>query len=238
MSDFAEYVRGKTIAVVGPAPAPHDQAAEVDAHDLVFRTSYGFTAQTGWKHTRTAYESGVFPTGYGTRVDVSFYNSGAARMATEGLLDAPLADIDWAIWKYLDTPLPKRGLCAEIRGHRPALNGSPVNVNQITGILWHLSHYEPADVTVFGADFYSSPFSSWYDPAYMANMDLLGLEKHLKAARSHDQQLQRRVVRDVRKRLGWPNGDDRYIAALDMTPEQVEAVLADLEDTIARQTAA
>jgi hypothetical protein len=43
MSSFGEYVAGKTIAIVGPAPAPYDQSAEVDAHDIVYRASYGLS---------------------------------------------------------------------------------------------------------------------------------------------------------------------------------------------------
>jgi hypothetical protein len=78
---FYEYVAGKTIAVVGPAPVPYDQTAEIDAHDIVYRCSYGFTWQLGMDESPagSCWTAGVFPQGTGTRVDVSFYNGMATR---------------------------------------------------------------------------------------------------------------------------------------------------------------
>lgn len=226
---FAEYVNGRTIAVVGPARASYDQSAEVDAHDVVIRTSYGFSAQAGHRRRYDDYVSGVLPSGYGDRVDVSYYNSGATRMAREGRLDAVLADIDWALWKDSETPLPNRGLCHELRTRRPLLNGKLININQVTGILFHLAHYDPADVTVYGADFYVSSPDAWYDPSYVAAVHLRDIAVHVKAHRQHNQETQRFVIRQVRAKKGWPSGDDRFLTALDMTREQHEARTAEIE---------
>ena len=226
---FAEYVNGRTIAVVGPAPSPYDQSAEVDAHDIVIRCSYGFSADGKNRARDHDYVSGVLPSGYGDRADVSYYNSGATRMAREGRLDAVLADIEWALWKDSETPIPKRGLCHELRTRRPLRDGRLINVNQITGILFHLAHYDPADVTVYGADFYVSSPDAWYDPSYRAAVHLREVAVHVKAHRQHDQETQRFVIRQVRAKKGWPSGDDRFLTALDMSREEHEARMAEIE---------
>jgi len=223
---YAEYVRGKTVAVVGPAPAPHDQAAEVDAHDIVIRCSYGFVGNRAFKErAKLDWISGIVPDGYGTRVDVAYYNSLGARVAFEGRLDAVLPDLDWALWKVVQKHPPNRGLCQEREAYRPRRKGKDINVNQVTGILWDLHHFEPADVTVFGADFYTSPFQQWYDPKYAQRQILEDVGAHVKAARIHDQEAQRSVVRTVLERKGWPTGDDRYLNALHMTREEHEALM-------------
>jgi hypothetical protein len=232
MSRFEEYVDGKTIAIVGPAPAPYDQSAEVDAHDIVYRTSYGFSPPldpairmashaelgTDW------FVSGVFPAGYGTRVDMAFYNNQATQQALRGELDQVLVDLDWAMWKT-------GGLTdSQLTRGRP-VHRAPVKVpgteSQVTAMLWDLTHYRPAAVTVFGADFYTGKFEAWYADEYVPN-DLIADPSCWEAAVSsihwHDQDDQRRIVRMVRS-CGWLVGDARYLRALDMTFEESNAIL-------------
>jgi hypothetical protein len=231
MSSFGEYVAGKTIAVVGPAPAPYDQSAEVDAHDLVYRTSYGFhvpkdpaiRTSSSTENGRDWYLPGRFPAGYGTRVDISFYNAGATFMAQRGELDQVLPDLDWATWKIDGVP-------TALTNSRP-VNRPPMKVpgteSQITAILWDLTFYEPARVTVFGADFYTGNFEDWYSPEYLPT-DLMSdpntLMESARATLWHDQADNRRIVKAVRD-LGWLVGDDRYLRALDMTFAEYNAIL-------------
>jgi hypothetical protein len=223
---FDEFVHGKTIAIVGPAPAPYDQSAEVDAHDLVFRTSWGFTGDKPLtQKSDTTFDPAAFPSGYGTRVDVAFYNGLGVRLACEGRLDHILPHLKWALWKQAKPYQPDRKLCQERVVAAPLLKGKRVNVNQVTGMLWDLHHFDPASVTVFGADFYTSPFHAWYDPNYAHREVLRDAKAHVDAARIHDQELQRKVVRRVRELKGWPNGDDRYIKALDMSRDEHQALL-------------
>jgi hypothetical protein len=239
---FADYVNGKTIAIVGPAPAPYDQSAEVDAHDIVYRSSYGFDVPkdpnvrlsssaelgTDW------YRSGVFTPGYGTRVDMSFYNAGATWQAARGELDQVLTDLDWAIFKIdgiNESPVTNVRAC-----NRPPVK-VPGTESQITAMLWDLTFYEPAKVTVFGADFYTGKFEDWYAPEYVPTdiiLDPREIVAHAESIHWHDQDDNRRVVRMVRDH-GWLAGDDRYLRALDMTFEEYNAIL---EEQLTRAYAA
>jgi hypothetical protein len=232
MNTFEEYVDGKTIAIVGPAPAPYDQSAQVDAHDIVYRPSYGFTAPadpairlssaaavgTDW------YKSGVFPAGYGTRVDMAFYTNGATVQAMRGELDEVLADLDWAMWK--SGGLTDCSLTRVRTVHRPPVK-VPGTESQITAMLWDLTHYRPAAVTVFGADFYTSDLEDWYDTTYVPTsiiVDPTQIVAHVDSIHWHDQAENRRIVKAVRQ-LGWLIGDERYLRALDMSHDEYAAIL-------------
>jgi hypothetical protein len=232
MTSFGQYVAGKTIAIVGPAPAPYDQAAEVDAHDIVYRTSYGFSVPTDPAvrlSSSTAngadwYRSGVFPAGYGTRVDISFYNVNATWMAERDELDHILQDLDWAIWKAGG---PTSSGITNVRPVNRAPMKVPGTESQVTAMLWDLTYYEPAKVTVFGADFYTGDFEDWYAPEYVPTelmTDPEGMTESARAIHWHDQDDNRRIVRAVRD-LGWLAGDQRYLRALDMTFQKYNAIL-------------
>jgi hypothetical protein len=232
MSTFGEYVDGKTIAIVGPAPAPYDQSAEVHAHDIVYRASYGFSAPldpavrlsscaalgTDW------YRSGAFPAGYGTRVDMAFYNNGATMQASRGELDQVLTDLDWAMFK--SAGMPASGLTNVRTVNRPPMK-VPGTESQITAMLWDLTFYRPAAVTVFGADFYTGDLEDWYSPEYVPTgimVDPTQMSAHVDSIHWHDQDDQRRIVRAVED-LGWLIGDERYLKALHMTYHQYTTIL-------------
>jgi hypothetical protein len=230
MSSFGEYVAGKTIAIVGPAPAPYDQSAEVDAHDIVYRASYGhrlppleIVKSSSAPNGRDYYESGFFVAGYGTRVDISYFDSGDSQMAARGELDQVLVDLDWAVYKMPNMPVS--GLTNTRSANSPPMAYG--KENQVTGMLWDLTFYEPAKVTVFGADFYTGPVEEWYDPNYYPKESILDPNQHTTVTNAklwHDQAEQRRVVKMVRE-LGWLVGDERYLRALDMTFAEYNAIL-------------
>ena len=225
-----DYVRGKTIAVVGPAPAPYDQSDEVNAHDIVYRTSYGFVLEGETE----SFQSGLLPAGYGDRVDASFYNGSATRLVSSGHLDEVYADLDWAVHKWPPdyvSPLTNVRAC-----RHPRLRGSDVHGNQVTLMLYDLTAYEPASVTVFGADFYMAPPAEWYSTEYgsekmVLTNDVTAWESDYTesiGANFHDQEVQRQVIRAIRDQYGWPAGDQRFLDAL-YTPKEVhEKLLLDL----------
>jgi hypothetical protein len=232
MSSFGEYVAGKSIAIVGPAPAPYDQSAEVDAHDLVYRSSYGghVPADLGIRRSSSApqgedyFRSGLFTPGYGTRVDMSFYNTGSTQQAMRGELDHVLVDLDWAMWKV-------QGLKASGLTNVRHVNRAPMKLAgtelQITAMLWDLTFYEPAKVTVFGADFYTGDLEDWYSPEYVPTeimTDAEEMTQHVRSILWHDMAENRRIVQMVRQ-LGWLVGDDRFLKALDMTFSEYNAIL-------------
>jgi hypothetical protein len=223
MSRFEEYVDGKTIAIVGPAPAPYDQSAEVDAHDIVYRTSYGLSVpadpavrySSSTQNGQDWFRRHVIPSGYGTRTDISYYNAGCTDMAARGELDHVLQDLDWAVFKRND--LPRSGLTNVRHAAAPPMKLGGTQL-QVTAMLWDLTFYHPAKVTVFGADFYAGDFEDWYDPAYQPPECLdtpQELEQQARGHLWHDLEDNRRVVKLVRD-VGWLQGDQRFLNALDM----------------------
>jgi len=231
MSSFGEYVAGKTIAIVGPAPAPYDQSAEVDAHDLVYRTSYGFHVPPNFSDLSSSaenghdwYQPGHFPDGYGTRVDMAFYNAGATMMAMRGELDQILTQLDWTMFKV--EGMHTSGL-TNVRHVNRAPMKVPGTESQITAMLYDLTFYEPAKVTVYGADFYTGDLQDWYDPKYIPvglMVDPNQMTEHVRSIHWHDQDDNRRIVKAVRD-LGWLVGDERFLRALDMSREEYTRIL-------------
>jgi len=222
MSSFGEYVDGRTIAIVGPAPVPHDQSADIDAHDIVYRTSYGNA-----RGDRLV--PGRFPTGTGTRVDMAFYNAGCTRRAQDGYLDDVYMDLDWAIHKI------KPSYASPLTNIRHAnmpktIHGKTVHPTQVPIMLWDLTFYAPAKVTVYGADFYLGPIETWYDadyqPADWTTYDPARPDPtEAMGPAFHDQELNRQIVRAVRDTVPWLAGDDRFLKALDVPREVHEAAL-------------
>jgi len=224
MSSFGQYVDGKTIAIVGPAPAPYDQTAEVDAHDIVYRASYGYLSDG--KQGR--YDAGRFVPGYGTRVDMAFYNGGASRQAVDGVLDNVYQDLDWAIHKFspgYESPLTNTRTANMPR----VIHGKKVAANQVPIMLWDLTFYSPAKVTVFGADFYLGPLETWYDSMYVSQSLIDGETDPTESVGPsfHDQERNRQIVRSIRDAVNWLAGDQRFLEALDVPRHVHEAALAE-----------
>lgn len=189
---FADYIRGRTVALVGPALPERDQRAEVDAHDVVYRI--GVHAE---HHPL-----------YGDRMDVGIVNSQKSRRISAGDHADRIAGLDWLITKAgAGTPqVPNR------RAHLPL--GTP---NLATIALHDLTFFEPATVTVFGADFYlGGPAMAYYGPYKVASGGYSFFDVRTNSTRVHDQQLQRRIVNRIRAERGWPTGDARYLAALEL----------------------
>jgi hypothetical protein len=213
MTSFGQYIAGKTIAIVGPAPAPYDQTDEVNAHDVVYRTQYLATPdQVG----HPEYPANVLPHGYGSRADIVYLNAGTTEMAADGQLDHQLPHWDWVVCKT-DRRFGPSGLTNVRVANAPPMK-APGTQNQITGMLWDLTYFEPAKVTVFGANFYAAPLEQWYDESYINVYDVTkpnDMLEHTRSIHWHDQADNRRIVQMVRD-LGWLVGDDRYLNALEM----------------------
>jgi len=232
VSSFGEYVAGKTIAIVGPAPAPYDQSAEVDAHDIVYRTSWGFSAPRDEAIRKCSsarlgedwFCKDVFAPGYGSRVDMAYYNNGACDQMARGELDHIIKHLDWTVCKRPN--MQPSGL-TNLRSYNQAPMKLPGTENQVTAMLWDLTFYEPSKVTVFGADFYTGNFEEWYDDTYLPTELWADPNFQQEAARAtlwHNMSDNRRVCRMVHD-LGWIAGDQRYLKALHMTFEEYNAIL-------------
>ncbi len=189
---FADYIRGRTIALVGPAMPERDQRAEVDAHDLVYRV--GVHAD---HHPH-----------YGDRADLGIVNSQKSRRIGAGDHLERVRRLDWLVTKAGagDPPVRHR------RAHLPV--GTP---NLATIALHDLTFFDPAVVTVFGVDFFlGGPTMAYYGPYKKQSGGYPFFDVRTNSTRVHDQQLQRRIIRRIRDEHGWPDGDDRFIAALEL----------------------
>ena len=137
--DFAEYVKGKSVAVVGPALALDDQSAEVEAHDLVYRISY-----------RHDLDPPV--PGYGERTDIVFYNGEASRKYMLGVYDSFIDDSPWVVLKNTKRPA---GPGRDITKDNTVYAKAPfAKANQLPIALNHLLECGPSKITIFGADLY------------------------------------------------------------------------------------
>ena len=200
--NFDQYVAGKTIAVVGPAPLPYDQSAEIDAHDLVYRP-------------------GKVPGGpeYGSRVDIVYLNGRLGRT----MLDDSMRDLkaynDQATWWVYKSHRGRQyrpdGL--ERIAHRPTFLTNP---NAVTGILWDLTHFHPASISVYGADLYAGGPAAAYHPGY----DRRDPMDEARAFLLHKPMQQLHAHRAIYA-TGLIRGDDRYVAAVTMTDGEYQAVI-------------
>ena len=200
--NFETYVAGKTIAVVGPAPMLTDQSAEIDAHDLVYRP--GHSPVGGW---------------YGTRTDIAYLNGQLGRAILDDDHRHLKTRIDGATWWVYKSRQGRQyrpdGL--ERVAHRPTHIQNP---NAVTGILWDLTHYQPASITVYGADLYAAGPGHAYHDGY-DRRDAGGQGQGILMHRPMEQLKVHRQVYET----GLIVGDDRYVAAVTMTDQQYQAVI-------------
>ena len=189
---FADAVRGKTVAIVGPAPALTDQSVEVESHDLVYWVGYRNNLQP-------------HPSGYGDRVDAIFYNSQHARELELGKYDSFIGTVP-----YFFTKKHKR---ASENNNYPILQKPYPQSNQIQIVLHQLLPLGPAAIRVYGADLYlGGP-----DKAYTFEYDRRTAEAQYWAIRLHQPGLQHRWSRKT-----WLEnenvilGDERFLRAVKM----------------------
>ena len=151
---FAEYVNGRSLAIVGPAPSGEDLGSEIDSFDIVARFSY-----RGRQFLPK-------PEQFGTRVDVSYYAMVVASQV-EALEDhAFFGDLRFAVFKSLEHAFQKR-LVQSRRGRVLSRNplffdGSPMGLQNA---LFDLFPFGPARVKLFHVNFFLA--QSYYHPGYI-----------------------------------------------------------------------
>jgi len=198
---WTEYVRGRSIAIVGPAPMPVDQSADIDAHDLVYRP---IRAPIGGH--------------YGNRLDIAFLNGGWGRNIYDDDKTAVRETIEPATWwVFKKTALRREGLYRKASKPRLA-----INPNAVTSMLFDLAKEPTGPITVYGADLYASGPDDSYEPNYAA---WHSQQVRANAVIAHEPLKQMRIHRAVYA-TGKVVGDDRYLAAVTMTDEEYQAVIA------------
>jgi glycerophosphoryl diester phosphodiesterase len=156
---FADYVRGKRIAVVGPAPCTEDVAAEIDQFDIVIRPNY-----RGRDNLPPAAE-------FGSKTHVSYYSyTNSKQILKSGQLDF-LFDLDFPVFKSAEDIKKLRKIRPDakvrhmIKPNNFYLAGKGT---MIQNILYDLLHFDPQEIKIFHVNFYLSEspyYSSYISPA-------------------------------------------------------------------------
>jgi hypothetical protein len=196
---FTSFVQGASVAIVGPAAPVGDQTAAVDSHDLVARVN--FTTHR--------------PDGYGQRCDIAYLNGGLGRTIHDDGAYWGAEDATWWVFK-MPNGHRTHGL------HRTSARVPIENPHAVTMALYDLLKAGAGMVSVFGADMYASP-GDHYHPDY-PNAKLHTIAQLAEAIRLHKPWENRRVHRWALA-TGKVMGDDRYLAAVNMSDDEYRGVL-------------
>jgi hypothetical protein len=192
-------LKGKSVALVGPAKAVGDQSAEVQACDFIIRCNYRWNG-----HDPLA--------GYGERTDAAFYNIKGSKSVRN--FPSLFQDIPWIILKRAAHPLEHPQI---VQTKEPF-----EHANQIPILLNWLEPFEPSGVYVFGADFYTSGFHDSAQTEYRPDREF---GEYWKAIRFHDQGKQHSWMSEFQDRTRLIKGDSRMVELLSLTTEEVIARL-------------
>ncbi|MBM7573186.1 hypothetical protein [Aquibacillus albus] len=142
---FFNYVNGKSVAIVGPAPVEEDLSDEINSFDIVVRFNY-----TGDNHLPSK--------GFGNRTDVSYYNAFKAKKLSKLDNTDFFDELDFMCFKTIMYSFQNKLKSAHkgrvIRSPKQfLLNGSP---NQLPNALFDILHFNPKFVKVFHNNLYLS----------------------------------------------------------------------------------
>jgi len=199
---FAEYVAGKTIAIIGPAPFRDGDVDLALEHDLIYRVS-----EASWEG----------------RIDIQYLSKQNLR---DWSLDQRRIGAEWLCLKVPDRK-QKLNTDGHVRIVRLNLNGK-MNPNQVTGAIMDLEHFEPADVNVYGADLYIEGPAGIYRPGYyMDRFHNFDSSKHWAGIQAHRPWLQHETARAIMLRTGWFSRSTAYREALELDNAEYMARLKD-----------
>lgn len=236
---WRNLIRGKTVAVVGPAPLGGDYSDVIEAHDVVIRVGF---EHWPWPET-------------GNRTDVWVLDGGNSRALLDRIfgragLPSTLSDLgpesekvrhsvekwsqtgaNWVIIKagtrFMRSEIFKLIFLRELglSNTRCVLSRKPMflryrglsqkvartHLNQVPIALLELYSLKPASVAVFGSDYYTRPGLS-YSPDSPSHLRLIGDPDSFIGSmlESHNQLHQKRIIRWVQERRGWPTGDPLF----------------------------
>jgi hypothetical protein len=159
--DFMEYIRGRSVAVVGPASSSHLNGEEIDSYDVVVRPNCaGPIPEEAKAHA-------------GTRVAVSAYANGILKLAGADEDDSPVlkwvTDLDWVLFKKTTE-----------RMHPKIEATGKVVTGAVDSLVFHGAHnlmpfcvltllgYGPSRIKFFNSNFYFS--QTVYSAGYLKNI--------------------------------------------------------------------
>jgi hypothetical protein len=205
---FGAALRGRTVAIVGPAQPSADLATEIDSFDLVVRTNFFSTVDAR----------------AGSRTDISYYNN--LRLGTRGAEIRNVApSLSWlipirsSVAKVREVVPEHPGVRAGHNGRKLFVEGHPL---AMPCILNDVLRFRPGRVKLFGTDFYTAPCA--YDKAYHTHVGSDSLSFSL---RNHEPFSSFKFVQHVRN-AGLIEADGVADQVLNMSTEQYAARLQQL----------
>lgn len=189
---FLDYVQGRSIALVGPAPGGAMQGAEIDRFDAIGRCNH--------RGNDSRYDA----QSAGSRTEISFYSKGFLQAATK---EDPTAAVffdwleafDWAVLKGPDLPFfgqaMDSGKAILRQWNQLLFNGHP---NLIPSNLYSTLFFRPKRVKIFNSNFFlgRSTYSAGYRPAFNPQYDLAHT---LEVMASHDPVAQICFIRNLHR---------------------------------------
>ncbi len=141
---FNNYINGKSVAVVGPAPTAENNGAEIDSFDVVVRLNY--RGMTIIKDTQK----------FGSRVDVSYYGNVFSESINNIANQEFFDKLDFIVFKSAKHEFQDK-LIESSRGrffYSPNycfFNGS---AHLIQNVLFDILHFSPQRVKLFNSNFF------------------------------------------------------------------------------------
>jgi len=223
-SDFADYLAGKSIAIVGPAPTEALDAEEIDSHDLVVRLNHSYEGK------------GTDPKHKGLRTDITCFNGQQTNAFINERGAVLPKEVTWGCFKNEERAcrVQKKNLKKKNRSHitfgKTQFHGS---FNMMPIVALDFSLFGAKSIKIYHTDLMLTvsrqkgyyPESFDYDRR-MVDLFLIGSVKH-------DPVQQYRTINSL-----WRNkkitGDARFVEVMEM---DLDAYLCELERVYAKSPA-
>ena len=218
LCSFAEYIRDKSIAIVGPSVTDTDLSEEIDSYDIVIRTNF-----TG---------EGSLPPGAGKKISASYYAKISRLMETDPSL---IASLELVLLNYQTTKGEKidskkiKELGLNTDSIALLLPTSGIFFASVPNAIPHLVHdailAEPRVIKLFKTNLFINPkYPSGYPNNKIAsavtNKELRPrLFKQYRGFAYHDPLAQLRFLRQTWK-AGLIAGDHEFCQVMNLSDEQ------------------
>jgi hypothetical protein len=183
---YADYLQGKSVAIVGPAPTGENSATEIDSYDIVIRLNY--------RGRENMPESGEF----GEKIDVSYYNDDNAVFIESLKHQAFMDDLLFSVFKSSKYKFQEKLI---IKGKGRLLFGSDkLYFSGLAGmiqlVVHDLMYFQPLQVKLFNVNFFLS--KSPYHRNYTSfGIDKKNIKKNWHIFASHNPISQLNYTRNI-----------------------------------------
>ena len=154
---FANYIKNKTVAVVGPAPSSEKLGKEIDSFDIVIRLNYKGKASLP-DHTE-----------FGQKINVGYYNKANAKIITSMNTDF-FDDLEFCVFKSIQHGYQKK-LYRARKIISPNLFLFTGRANMIPHVVYDLLNFDLNFIKVFKTNFFMS--ENPYSKNYYRNSELI-----------------------------------------------------------------